>query len=176
MKQVLTLLCCLVFCSISGLAQKKSSKPAMTDQQFVDFAGQTDMVDANLGQLARTAAPSERIKDYAQKLVTDQTNDFQQLSKAAHDSSLQVPNAIDKEHDRTEIDPLHKVKGTAFDHRFTKQMIEEDTRAIDTYKKEAAHAQAAALKLYAEEALPILQADLAQAKKMETVRPVSKKS
>jgi putative membrane protein len=147
----------------------------MSDQQFVDFAGQTDMVDANLGQLARTATPSKSVEDYAQKLVTDQTNDFQDLSKAAHDSSLHVPIAIDKEHDRTNIDPCQRLKGSAFDHRFVEEMIEADTRAIDVYKREAAHAQAAALRSYAEEALPILQTHLAEAKKMEASKTISKK-
>ena len=51
----------------------------MSDQQFVDFAAQTDMVEANLGQLAESVASSQPVKDYAQMLVTDHTNDFNQL-------------------------------------------------------------------------------------------------
>lgn len=175
MKRILTLLCCFSLCSIGGMAQKKSSKTTMSDQQFINFAGQTDMVDANLGQLAKTVAPSQPIKDYAQKVVTDQTDDFQSLSKVAHQSSLNLPTAIDQEHNRSTIDPLQKLKGSAFDHRFVSEMIAGDTKAIDIYKREAADAQTPALRSYAEEALPILQADLAAAKKMETAKTVAKK-
>jgi putative membrane protein len=167
MNRVLTVFCCFVLCSVPMLGQKKSSKSAMSDQQFVNFAAQTDMVDANLGQFARTAAPSQSVKDYAQKLATDQTNDFHDLSKVAQQSSLNVPNAIDKEHNRSIIDPFQKLNGTAFDHRFVAEMIAEDTKAIDVYKREAADAQTPALRSYAEEALPILRTDLAQAKKVE---------
>jgi putative membrane protein len=174
-KRTVTLLCCFSLCSIPGLAQKKSSGSSMSDQQFVNFAGQTDMVDANLGQLARTVAPSQPIKDYAQKLVTGQTDDFQALSKVARQSSLNVPSAIDKDHDRTMIDPFQKLQGAAFDRRFVSEMVEDDTRAIEIYKKEAVHAQTPALRSYAVEALPILQADLSEAKKMETTKTATKK-
>jgi putative membrane protein len=174
-KHILTLVCCISLCSIAGLAQKKNSKPAMSDQQFVDFAGQTDMVDANLGQLAGTAASSEPIKGYAQKVVNEQTDDFHQLSKAAHQASLKVPSAIDEEHNRTMIDPFQKLKGTAFDRRFVEEMVDEDNKAIAVYKNEAAHAQNLALSSYAEEALPILQGKLAAAKKMETTMAPAKK-
>ena len=175
MKHTLTLLCCFSLCSIPGLAQKKSFGSQMSDQQFVNFAGQTDMVDANLGQLARTVAPSQPIKDYAQKLVTDKTNDFQALSKVADQSSLHVPSAIDKVHDKTVIDPFQRVKGANFDSRFVKEMIERDTRAIEIYKKEAAHAQTPALRSYAEEALPILQGDLSEAMKIRVTKTATKK-
>jgi putative membrane protein len=45
----------------------------MTDQQFVHFAGQTDMVEVNLGQLAQDVAASPEVKDYGKMLTTDHT-------------------------------------------------------------------------------------------------------
>ena len=60
----------------------------MSDQQFVDFAAQTDMVEANLGQLAQTVASAQPVKDYGQMLVTDHTSDFHQLYDAAHQAGL----------------------------------------------------------------------------------------
>jgi putative membrane protein len=175
-KQVLTLICCFTLCSLPGLAQKKTAeKAAMSDQEFVNFAGQTDMVDANLGKLASTAASSEPTKEFAEKLVTDQTDDFQQLSKAAHHASLTIPDAIDKEHNRTMIDPFQKLTGASFDHRFAKEMIAAQTKSIDVYKKEAADAQNPALKTYAEEALPILQSHLSDAKNLENTKTSAKK-
>lgn len=175
MKQILTLICCFSLFSTAGVAQKKNSHPAMSDQRFVNFAGQTDMVDANLGQLARTESSSQHIKDYGQKLTTDQTSDFQALSKVAHQADLIVPSAIDKEHNRSTIEPFQKLKGAAFDHRFVNEMIAGDNKAIEIYKKEAADAQTSALRSYAEEAIPILQADIAAARKMETTKAPSKK-
>ena len=58
MKLMLAAVCCLSLLSMPALGQKgkKATGAPMTDQQFVDFAAQTDMVEANLGQLAANAA------------------------------------------------------------------------------------------------------------------------
>ena len=142
----------------------------MTDQSFVDFAAQTDMAEANLGQLAQTAASLQPVKDYAQTLVTDHTNDFHQLYDAAHQASLNVPSEIDAEHNRTMIDPFQKLKGAAFDRRYVREMVTGHTKVIGVYKKEAADAQNPALKTYASEALPVLEKHLAGAKDLEKAK------
>ena len=64
--------------------------PAMSGQNFINFAAQTDMVEANLGQLAQSAAGSQQVKDYAQMLVTDHTGDFNQLSGVARQAGLRA--------------------------------------------------------------------------------------
>jgi putative membrane protein len=170
MKQILTVVCCLAFCSVPALAQEKP----MSDQQFVDFAAQTDMVEANLGQLADTVASSQAVKDYAQMLVTDHTNDFHNLYAAARQANLDVPNAIDAENNKTMIGPFQKLKGTAFDHRYVRDMVAGHTKAIAIYKKEAADAQNPALKSYAEGALPVLQRHLDGAKDLEKAKTPAK--
>ena len=169
MKRILSALCCLALCPIPVLAQKRAAaRPAMSDQQFVDFAAQTDMVEANLGQLAESVASSQPVKDYAQMLVTDHTNDFNQLYGVAHQASLNMPNAIDAENNKTMIGPFQKLKGAAFDHRYTREMVAGHTKAIAVYKKEAADAETPALKSYAEHALPVLEKHLDGAKALET--------
>jgi putative membrane protein len=139
-------------------------KGAMSDQQFVDFAAQTDMVEANLGQLAQSVGSSQEVKDYGQMLTTDHTNDFHQLYSAAQQANAKVPDAIDTQHNKAMIDPFQKLKGTAFDRRFAQEMVSGHTKAIAVYKNEAANAQNPALKSYAEQALPVLQKHLDQAK------------
>ena len=168
MKRILLLVCCIALGSTSVLAQRKSTpKPAMTDQQFVDFAAQTDMVEANLGQLAQDAASSQSVKDYGQMLVTDHTKDFSQLNDAAHQASLNVPTSIDAEHNKKMIDPFQKLKGAAFDRRYIHEMIVGHTEALAVYKKEADDAQNPAVKSYAEQAIPVLEKHLAGAKALE---------
>lgn len=139
----------------------------MSDQQFVDFAAQTDMVEANLGQMAQSVSDSQPVKDYGQMLATDHTNDFHQLYVVAHQANLNMPDAIDSENNKTMIGPFEKLKGAAFDHRYIHDMIEGHTKAIAIYKKEAADAQNPALKAYAEQALPTLEKHLDGAKTLE---------
>jgi putative membrane protein len=155
-----------------ALAKEKAAAAgaAMSDQQFVDFAAQTDMAEANLGQLAASVADAQPVKDYAQMLVTDHTNDFHQLYDIAHQANLNMPMAIDAEHNKAMIDPFQKLKGAAFDHRYVHEMIAGHTKAIAVYKKEAADAQNPALKSYAEQVLPTLQKHLDGAKTLEKAK------
>jgi len=172
MRRFLTVVCFISLCAIPSLAGKKASRPpAMTDQQFVEFAGQTDMTDANLAQLAQTAAESQPVKKFAQELVVDRTSDFQRLSDVAHKASLSMPSAIDAEHNRAIIEPFHKIRGTGFDRRFMEEMVARQFRAIAVYKKEAADAQSPALRSYAEGDLLILHGHLVDAKNIEKVKP-----
>lgn len=166
MKRMLSVVCCLTLCSIPAFAQKKAGE-AMSDQKFVDMAAQTDMVEANLGQLAQDASSSQPVKDYGQMLTTDHTNDYQQLSNAAHQANLNVPSAIDEEHNKAMIGPFQKLKGEAFDHRYIAEMISGHTKAIAIYKKEAADAENPAIKSYAQAALPTLEKHLEGAKNLE---------
>jgi putative membrane protein len=161
MKRALSLVCCLAVCALPAIAQKKA---AMTDQQFVDFAAQTDMVEANLGQLAQSSASAQGVKDYAQTLVTDHTKDYGDLAAAAHQANLNLPNAIDAAHNKAMIDPFQKLNGAAFDRKYAQEMVAGHTKAIEVYRKEANDAQDPAIKSYAANALPVLQKHLDAAK------------
>lgn len=136
----------------------------MSDQKFVDFAAQTDMVEANLGDLAQSVGNSQAVKDYGQMLATDHTADYQQLQSVAQQAGLTVPTAIDAEHNKAMVGPMHALKGAAFDKKFSHDMVAGHTQAIATYQKEASDAQNPALKQYAQTALATLQKHLDNAK------------
>jgi putative membrane protein len=166
MNRILSVVCCLVVCGLPAFGQKK----AMSDQDFVNFAAQTDMVEANLGQLAEQVAAAQGVKDYGQMLAADHTKDFGDLMSAATGAGLTVPQAIDAEHNRAMIDPFQKLKGAAFDRKYIQEMVAGHTKAIAIYKKEADDAQNASIKSYAQAALPVLQKHLDGAKALEKGR------
>lgn len=172
MKTILSAVCCVALCCLSAVAQHKHAKAAakgaaMTDQQFVDMAAQTDMTEANLGQLAATNASAQAVKDYAQMLVTDHTSDYSQISTVAGKAGLTVPKGLDAAHQKM-IAPFEKLKGAAFDHRYIQEMIAGHTHAIAVYTKESTDATSADLKAYASATLPTLQKHLDGAKALAT--------
>jgi putative membrane protein len=144
---------------------KEAGKAPMTDQQFADFAAQTDMTEANLGQVAQDKG-GQAVKDYGQMLRTDHTNDYNQLNDAAQKAGLTVPKGIDAEHDRM-ISSLDKLKGAAFDRRFAREMIQGHEHAIAVYQKEQQDAQSPDIKAYAQQALPTLESHLEKARQLE---------
>jgi putative membrane protein len=135
----------------------------MTDQQFLDMAAQTDMLEAHLGKMAANQAGNPAVKEYAQMLVADHTADYQQLTALAAKAGLTVPTALDAAHDQ-KIAPFEKLKDAAFDSRYTHTMIEGHTEAIGVYTKESTDAQNADVKAYASATLPALNKHLDAAK------------
>jgi putative membrane protein len=143
---------------------------AGNDQAFVDFAAQTDMMEAHLGQMAADQASAQGVKDYAQTLVTDHTNDYQQLSQAAGKAGDNVPKGLDAQHNKM-IAPFEKLKAKMFDRRYIQEMVTGHTQAIARYRKEADSGQNADLKAYASQALPTLQKHLDGAKDLQKAKP-----
>lgn len=165
MKSIFAALSICALCCASAPAQPSSS--AMSDQQFVDFAAQTDMTEAHLGQLAADQAAKQEVKDFAQTLVTDHTSDYKQLGMIAGKANLTVPKGLDAAHDKM-IAPFEKLKGAAFDARFSHEMVSGHQKAIAQYKKEAEGGQNADLKAYANQALPTLEKHLQSAQDLLT--------
>jgi putative membrane protein len=177
MKSIMAAVGCLAVGCILMLAEdtdKKAVVSSMTDQQFVDFAAQTDMTEANLGQLATDQASAPGVKDYALMLVRDHTADYTQLSTVAGKANLAIPKGLDAAHDKM-IAPFRNLKGAAFDHRYIQEMIAGHTKAIEVYSKEAANAQSEDLKAYATQTLPVLQKHLDGAKDLAKAKASAKK-
>lgn len=156
-------LCCGVFSALPAFSQAAA---ADTDQKFVDMAGQTDMLEAHLGQMAQDQGSAQGVKDLGSMLVTDHTSDYTQLSAAAGKANLTVPKGIDAVGNKT-IASFEKLKGAAFDHRFAAAMVAGHEKAIAAYEKEAKDGQNADIKAYASAALPTLQKHLQAARDLE---------
>jgi putative membrane protein len=171
MKRIISAICCLTLCCLPALAQKEHAAKgaAMTDQDFINMAAQTDMMEAHLGQMAADQASSQDVKTNAQMLVTDHTADYQQLGILAAKAGLAVPTGLDAAHNKM-IAQFEKLKSAAFDSRYVQTMIAGHTEAIGVYTKESSDAQSADVKAYATATLPTLQ------KHLDGAKSLSKKS
>lgn len=165
MKLLFCAACCVALTALPALAQSKAAaKGGMTDQQFIDMAAQTDMIEAHLGQMAQDAGASDQVKQYAQMLVTDHTADYQQLKTLAAQANLTVPSAIDADKYKAMIAPFEKLKGAAFDKKYAQEMVAGHTKALEVYKKEAASAENPEVRSYASATEPVLEKHLSDAK------------
>jgi len=163
MKKTVLMFFCAVICVCPAWSQAALSG---TDQQFANTAAQTDMLEAHMGQVAQEKSSNQGIKDFAQMLVTDHTNDYQQLSTIVKKDSGTVPNGLDAARNRM-IAPFEKLKGPAFDRRFLQDMVAGHQKAIAEYEREAKDGQNPDLKSYANQALPTLHKHLDTARDLE---------
>jgi putative membrane protein len=168
MRKILSGLACCALSQVLVMAQA-SAGAQTADQEFVNLAAQTDMTEAHLGQLAQTQGDSQAVKDLGQMLATDHTSDYTQLGTIAAKAGLTVPKGLDAKHDKM-IAPFEKLKGKAFDRRYTQTMVKGHQEAIAAYKKEASDGQNADIKTYAQQTLPALEKHLTTAKDAEKAK------
>lgn len=156
----------LALCILPAFGQTKMGS-TMSDKSFVDFAAQTDMTEAHIGQVAQDQAEGQAVKDYATMLNNDHTQNYSMLTAAAATAGVDVPKGLDAKHDAM-IAPLAKMKGKAFDRRFEHEMVSGHETAIAEYNRYIRDGSNAALKTYATNTLPTLEKHLTDAKKLET--------
>jgi putative membrane protein len=150
---------CCALCCLPAFAQSAGTG---SDQSFVDFAAQTDMLEAHLAQMAQDKAAKQDVKDYAQTLNTDHTNDYNQLTAAATKAGDTVPKGIDAAGNHV-ITRFDRMKGAAFDRAYLHEMVTGHEQAIKKYKDEIANGQNTDVKTYAQQALPTLEKHLKDA-------------
>jgi putative membrane protein len=137
----------------------KTRAPAQGDAAFLAMAAEADMTMANIGQIAETRAASNKVKDFASKLVRDHTHDYQQLTALAAKIGDTVPKGIDKQNERT-IAELNRHQGKTFDRAFLNRQSLEHEKLISAFKQEAEHGSNPNIKAYANEALATIESHL----------------
>jgi putative membrane protein len=150
------------FCSVTLFAAGTHA-PAINDQQFIQTAAQTDMLEAHVTQMAEKQSSRKGIKDFSASASLDDTTNYQSLCSIANNLGLPVPKGIDAQGNKL-VDELTKAKtGHQFDRRFVRQEVNTDQQAVAAYEQEAQSGQNPALKSFASKQLPTVKLHLYEA-------------
>jgi putative membrane protein len=150
------------FCSATLFAADAHA-PVVNDQQFIQIAAQTDMLEAHAAQMAVKQAARKGIKDFGVSANLDDTTNYQRLCSIANNLGLPVPKAIDAQGNKV-INELTKARsGHQFDQRFARQEVKIDRQAVAAYQHEAQSGQNPALKAFASKQLPTVKLHLYEA-------------
>lgn len=130
-----------------------------TDQAFVKEAAIGGMAEVALGQLASTKATNDKVKAFAQRMVTDHGKANDELKTLASSKKMTVPATVDAKHKAT-YDRLDKLSGTAFDRAYVSDMLADHRKDVAAFKREAASAKDSDVKQFAAKTLPTLEEHL----------------
>lgn len=133
------------------------------DRRFVEKAAASGLAEVQAGQLAQQKATDPKVKDFAQKMVTDHTTANQKLMALAQAKGLTPPAALDDKH-QAELTKLQNADGAKFDKLYMKGQLRDHQEAVRLFQNEADKGQDADLKAFATQTLPILQQHLDMAK------------
>jgi putative membrane protein len=132
------------------------------DATFVTDAMKGDNGEVAIGKLAQAQASSKAAKDFGAMLATDHGAHKDKLAKLASDNGIPVTDDPSDE-GKANLDKLKALKGADFDKAFKAAMIDDHTKDIAKYEKQASSGDATTASL-AQETLPTLRKHLAAAK------------
>ena len=146
--------------------ERRADDKPFDDATFVATAGSSGLHEVELAKLATTQAKNEAVRKFAETLHTDHMKANEELKKAATDAGLAVPEKMNAEHQKV-VDTFKDYKGDNFDSDFMKHMIAGHEKSIDLFKRASKEAKDQKLKDFAAKTLPVIQAHLDAAKKIE---------
>jgi len=143
---------------VTNTATMNATETAAIDSAFVTDAIKGDNGEVAIGQLAQAQGQSQAVKDFGKLLVSDHGAHKQELASLAQTAGVPVTDEPTDEA-KANLEKLKALKGADFDKQFKTMMVEDHTKDIAKYEKQAnsGDAQTAAL---AQKTLPTLRKHL----------------
>jgi putative membrane protein len=135
-----------------------------SDQQFMDNAAQSSMMEIQLAQLAQQKAASSEVKEYARKLEQDHSKASDQLKKIAQERGVQLPSDMGKH--QQQLAKFQNLSGEEFDRAYIKAQVQHHKKDISQFKKYQDRGMDTDVKEFAAAQLPVLQQHFDQAQQL----------
>jgi predicted outer membrane protein len=168
-KNLLTGICVLVVAAGAGAVSAATRTHRGTragdpqDKEFLRTLAVDDMTEANLAEMAQNKAAKQPVRDFAQTVVKDQTNEYGQLSMLASKTGDSIPKGINTGRNASARMLMH-ASGSSFDRAFVHDEIAGQARAVAALKREAEHGANPDIKAWAGQELATRQQELEQAR------------
>ena len=152
--------------SNDGMAGMHSDS-ANDSRDFITDAAGGGMMEVQLGQLAKTHAASQAVKDFGAMMVRDHSKANDELKAVAAKNNITIPATLDNKFQK-HIDDLSKKNGADFDKDYMSMMVDDHQDDIKMFEKCAKNEdEKADVKTFAAKTLPVLYKHLDQAKKVK---------
>jgi putative membrane protein len=125
------------------------------DQTFVKEAGMGGMAEVELSKLAQKSENAD-VKSFADRMVRDHTKADQELTTIATGLGVDVPKALDPEHERMR-QKLQSLHGKSFDEQYMQGMVDDHNKVVKLFQQEERSGSDTVLKQFAQKTLPVLQ-------------------
>jgi putative membrane protein len=150
--------------SESGMVTNNSNTSTTVtgkDADFVKEAANGGMMEVELGKYAGQNALNTRVKNFGAMMVRDHSKANDELRSIATGKNIAIPDAMESSKSARDL----KTKtGKDFDKDYMKDMVDDHTKDIEEFKKQAENGSDAEVKAFASKCIPVLQTHLDSAK------------
>jgi putative membrane protein len=140
--------------------------PDETDKAFMKQAAIGDAAEIELGQMAQAKATDPKVKQFGERMVKDHSQADDQLKGIAQSQHVSLPTELDPPHKSAKA-MLSKKAGAQFDEAYMRLMVQDHTKTVNKFKREAAASHDPTVKRFAQQSLPILESHLQEARQVQ---------
>jgi putative membrane protein len=133
-----------------------------TPADFLTKALKGDNSETKLGSLAARNGHSKEVRAFGAMLSKDHRLAREKTIPIAARYHVSIPSQMAPEA-QLEYAKLHLLRGTAFDHEFSRYMVKDHQNDIADFEKEAKSSDPSDLRALARQSLPVLRKHLATA-------------
>ena len=138
---------------------------SMADTKFAKDAAAGGMAEVKLGQLAQEKSSNDAVKNFAKRVVDDHSKAGEHLKEVAAKNNITLPSRL-KAQDQTTYEKLSKLSGAAFDRAYARDMVNDHTKDVGDFRKEASNGKNDDIKNFASQTLPTLEDHLKMAREV----------
>ncbi len=109
------------------------------DKAFISEAAVGGLKEIQFSQLALQKSGNDRVKTYAQKMITDHTQLNNDMMPFAQQAGITPPTQL-KSKDQAEYDQLSKLSGDTFDKKYILAMVKDHHQDLKEFRAEEATA------------------------------------
>lgn len=156
-------------------AQGVNDTSAMVNEQDANFAveaADASLAEIELGKLAMEKATDQRLKDFAQRMVSDHQKANNELSTIAANLNITLPPVVSEDH----VDKQRKLRdksGDAFEEEYIDIMVKDHDRTVSLFEDAASDAMNTDLQAFAAKTLPTLKKHFEEAKMLrDSISPM----
>jgi len=147
---------------------KMASQDGAVPATFVKKAAIDGMAEVELGKIAASKAQDEKVREFAQKMVTDHTKANEELASIAKKKGMTVPTQLDAEH-KMVLQSLNAKSGKAFDDAYSQHMNADHAKAVALFQGAVTGADPD-LAAFAKKTLPTLEEHKQMAQRLASSR------
>ena len=145
----------LAIAGASGAALAANAGDAPPPAVFVAKAAQDGMTEVELGKVALDKSKDAKVREFAQRMVTDHSKANRELAGIAKQKGIDPPKALDAEH-QDMVKKLESQSGEAFDVEYSRHMNMDHSKAIELFEA-TSQSSDADLANFAKKTLPTLK-------------------
>jgi putative membrane protein len=129
------------------------------DADFAVEAANGNMVEVQLGGLAKTQAVNDRVKNFAMMVIKDHMKISEDLQKIAAAKNISLPQALSDEA-QNDINRLNKKDRTDFDRNYMRMVLADHRNEVTRFERASKNCKDPDLKNFINNTLPVLRKHL----------------